>query len=102
MDVMSPFLEMAIYPMIRNVNFEFVPKSQRSRVMELGLKTFGENLHELIFTGGGLFKSAVKSIINGLEGLRVLERFTLKHDCTPGVRILNILVCLFYISSTTK
>ena len=95
---MSPFLEMAIFPMIRNVNFEFVPKAQRSRVMELGLKTFGEHLHELVFTGAGLFKSDVKSIINGMEGLRVLERFTLKHDCTPGVRFSLYFNRKFYIS----
>ena len=85
MDAMIPFMEMAIFPFIRNVNFEFVPKPQRSRVMEVGLKAFGGNLKELVFTGGGVLKSVAKSIINGLECLRVLEKFTLKHDCTPGV-----------------
>ena len=82
---MSPFLDVAIFPMLRNVNFEFVPKSQRSRVMEVGLRSFGGNLKELVLSGGGMFKSLTKSIIKGMEGLRVLERFTLKHDCTPGV-----------------
>ena len=70
---MNPFMEIAIFPLIRNVNFEHVPKCQRSRVMEIGLQTFGQNLKELVFTGGGLLKSATKSIINGLEGLSVLE-----------------------------
>ena len=85
MDAINPFAEMAIFPFIRNVNFELVPKSQRSKVMEFGLKSFGENLTELVFSGGGLFKSVEKSIIIGLENLRVLERFTIKHDCTAGV-----------------
>ena len=85
MDAINPFAEMAIFPFIRNVNFDLVPKSQRSKVMEFGLKSFGENLTELVFSGGGLFKSVEKSIIIGLENLRVLERFTIKHDCTAGV-----------------
>ena len=85
MDAINPFAEMAIFPFIRNVNFDLVPKSQRSKVMEFGLKSFGENLTELVFSGGGLFKSVAKSIIIGLENLRVLERFTIKHDCTAGV-----------------
>ena len=35
MDAINPFAEMAIFPFIRNVNFEFVPKSQRSKMMEI-------------------------------------------------------------------
>ena len=85
MDAINPFAEMAIFPFIRNVNFEFVPKSQRSKMMEFGLKSFGKNLTELTFSGGASFKSIIKSIINGMESLRVLEKFTLKHDCTAGV-----------------
>ena len=96
MDIISPFLEMAIFPFIRNVNFEFIPKAQRSRVMDVGLRSFGQHLNELVFCGGGLFKSATKSIIRGMEGLQVLERFTLKHDCNPGVSIVLILHLHFY------
>ena len=92
MDIISPFLEMAIFPFIRNVNFEFIPKSQRSRVMDVGLRSFGEHLNELVFCGGGLFKSVSKSIIRGMEGLQVLERFTLKHDCNPGVSNIHLTI----------
>ena len=87
---------MAIFPLIRNVNFEFIPKAQRSRVMDVGLRSFGEHLNELVFCGGGLFKSATKSIIRGMEGLQVLESFTLKHDCNPGVSIVLNLRLHFY------
>ena len=92
MDAINPFAEMAIFPFIRNVNFEFVPKSQRSKMMEVGLKSFGENLTELTFSGGASFKSIIKSIINGMESLRVLEKFTLKHDCTAGVSNFNFIL----------
>ena len=85
MDAINPFAEMAIFPFLRNVNFEFIPKSQRSKMMEVGLKSFGENLTELTFSGGASFKSVIKSVINGMEHLRQLEKFTLKHDCTAGV-----------------
>ena len=55
------------------------------KMMEVGLKSFGENLTELTFSGGASFKSVIKSVINGMEHLRQLEKFTLKHDCTAGV-----------------
>ena len=90
MDAINPFAEMAVFPFIRNVNFDLVPKSQRSKMMEFGLNSFGENLTELVFSGGGLFKSVTKSIINGMENLRALKRFTLKHDCTPDVSFFMI------------
>ena len=95
---MSPFVEVAIFPLIRNVNFESVPKSQRSRVIDVGLNTFGENLRVLSLCGGaGMFKSVTKTIINGMEGFRMLEKFTLKHDCTAGVNsYLYILALLIY------
>ena len=92
MDAINPFAEMAIFPFLRNVNFEFIPKSQRSKMMEVGLKSFGENLTELTFSGGASFKSVIKSGINGMEHLRQLEKFSLKHDCTAGVSTFLVIL----------
>ena len=91
MDAMSRFIDMAMVPHLRGLNVAEVPKPLRSRVIERGLPIFGENLHVLTLgtgTGSGsqwLFKSVASSIARGMDALRQLEKFSLKHDCTPEI-----------------
>ncbi|TRY71183.1 hypothetical protein TCAL_17320 [Tigriopus californicus] len=84
MEATSSFTDLVLLPMLRRLDFRYIPKSLRSRVVDR-FETYSE-LRELILgTGQGgqwLFKGMIPGLIRGLKVMTKLERFTCKHDCT--------------------
>ena len=84
MEAMSLFTDIVIFPCLRRLDFRFIPMSLRSRVIE-NLSKFTELRVLIISAGPGgqwMFKSVAHQIAKGMEGMKKLEQFSCKHDCT--------------------